>query len=174
MIGIKDFGMPRCCVNCQMCDAYEKGMCVITDTECEDMYSKRNDDCPLVEIIEPDDCVSREAILNELSKWDWQDLYLPIHFKELIIDELPSVQPKRDKGEWIPIKSLKDIPQGKEILVCDCDGLIKIGYAVTYRFKGFDKEDDVRVSDSGGDRIKGIVAYMPLPKPYKADKGDKE
>ena len=50
MVGIKDFGMPSCCVNCQMCDAYEKGMCVITDTECDDMYSQRNNDCPLVEI----------------------------------------------------------------------------------------------------------------------------
>ena len=64
MIGIKDFGMPSCCVNCQMCDAYEKGMCVITDTECEDMYSKRNADCPLVEITESDDCVSRADLME--------------------------------------------------------------------------------------------------------------
>lgn len=126
-------------------------------------------------LTESDDCVSREAVIKLVKKGEYDITGKTDN--EMFCEEvnkLPSVQPKRDKGEWIPIKSLKDIPQGKEILVCDCDGLIKIGYAVTYRFKGFDKEDDIRVSDSGGDRIKGIVAYMPLPKPYKADKGDKE
>ena len=41
------------------------------------------------------DAISREAVLDKLNEWDWQDLYLPIHFKEYIIDELPSVQPSR-------------------------------------------------------------------------------
>ena len=41
-----------------------------------------------------EDAVSRQAILDKLNEWEWQELYLPIHFKENIIDELPSVQPK--------------------------------------------------------------------------------
>lgn len=40
-----------------------------------------------------EDCISRQAVIDELNKWDWQELYLPIHFKENIIDVLPSVQP---------------------------------------------------------------------------------
>ena len=34
------------------------------------------------------DLISREAVLDELNKWDWQELYLPIHFKENIIDAM--------------------------------------------------------------------------------------
>lgn len=40
-----------------------------------------------------EDCISRQAVIDELNKWDWQELYLPIHFKENIIDVLPNVQP---------------------------------------------------------------------------------
>ena len=43
--------------------------------------------------IECEDAISREAVLEKLNEWDWQELYLPIHFKEYIIDELPSVTP---------------------------------------------------------------------------------
>lgn len=40
-----------------------------------------------------EDCISRKAVLDALNKWDWQELYLPVHFKD-IIDDLPSIQPK--------------------------------------------------------------------------------
>lgn len=46
------------------------------------------------------DLISRQAVLDELEKWDWQDLYLPIHFKQ-ILDDVPSV---KNKGEWIESK----------------------------------------------------------------------
>lgn len=49
-----------------------------------------------------EDAISRQAVLEELSKWDWQELYLPIHFKENIIDVVPSVNPQEPKtGRWI-------------------------------------------------------------------------
>lgn len=41
------------------------------------------------------DLISRQAVLDELEKWDWQELYLPIHFKQ-ILDDVPSVE---NKGE---------------------------------------------------------------------------
>ena len=43
------------------------------------------------------DLISRQAVLDELEKWDWQELYLPIHFKQ-ILDDVPSAE---NKGEWI-------------------------------------------------------------------------
>lgn len=47
------------------------------------------------------DLISRQAAIAKLfSKLDPQDLYLPIHFKNFVLDELPSVQPKT--GRWIP------------------------------------------------------------------------
>ena len=48
------------------------------------------------------DLISRQAVLDELEKWDWQDLYLPIHFKQ-ILDDLPSAE---NKGEWIYDKGI--------------------------------------------------------------------
>lgn len=58
------------------------------------------------------DLISRQAVLDELEKWDWQDLYLPIHFKQ-ILDNVPSVE---NKGEWVKIQSGdKDFP---ESIVC--------------------------------------------------------
>ena len=95
MIGIKDFGMPSCCVNCQMCDAYEKGMCVITDTECEDMYSKRNADCPLVEITESDDCVSRADLMEMIELMTDIKGNTVYVVRDSDIRKMPSVQPKR-------------------------------------------------------------------------------
>lgn len=47
-----------------------------------------------------EDAISREAVIEKLNEWDWQELYLPIHFKEHIIDELPPVTPSRRKGRW--------------------------------------------------------------------------
>ena len=41
------------------------------------------------------DLISRQAVLDELEKWDWQDLYLPIHFKQ-ILDDIPSVENKEE------------------------------------------------------------------------------
>ena len=48
-----------------------------------------------------DDLISRQALLDKLNEWDWQELYLPSHFKELIVDEVPSVQPKQKIGLWV-------------------------------------------------------------------------
>lgn len=45
--------------------------------------------------------IKKEDVLAELNKWEWQELYLPIHFKENILDVLPTYSfPDREKGEW--------------------------------------------------------------------------
>ena len=44
-----------------------------------------------------DDLIRRQDAIDALSQWDWQDMYLPIHFKQLL-EELPSAQ---KKGHWI-------------------------------------------------------------------------
>lgn len=51
-----------------------------------------------------DDLISRQEVLNKLNKLDQQELYLPCHFKEYIIEEVPSVQLKT--GRWFDIGSL--------------------------------------------------------------------
>ena len=123
-----------------------------------------------------EDCISRKAVLDALNKWDWQELYLPVHFKDMI-DDLPSIQ----LNKWIPLKTrpmteeettfyrdwseygaeIFDCPlpdDGQEVLVSwggmvcvdtfvkDCDGCY---------FEGVDIDD--------------VVAWMPLPEAYKGD-----
>lgn len=53
MVGIKDFGMPNCCMNCEMFDG-EYGNCdIIGDTQDFEYQWNENRpfDCPLVEAI---------------------------------------------------------------------------------------------------------------------------
>ena len=38
------------------------------------------------------DLISRQAVIDAMATWDWQELYLPIHFKQLL-EEIPSAQP---------------------------------------------------------------------------------
>jgi hypothetical protein len=75
MVGIKDFGMPSCCMNCEMLDG-EYGNCdIIGDTQdFEYQYDEnRPFDCPLVEVIPKADYENRlkadmVAMLTELKK----------------------------------------------------------------------------------------------------------
>jgi hypothetical protein len=46
------------------------------------------------------DLISRQAAIEAMSSWEWQELYLPVHFKQLL-EELPSAEPKRGKWEDI-------------------------------------------------------------------------
>lgn len=46
------------------------------------------------QIVEQEPCtdaISRQAAIDAMATWDWQELYLPIHFKQLL-EELPSFQ----------------------------------------------------------------------------------
>ena len=59
------------------------------------------------------DLISRQAVLDELEKWDWQELYLPIHFKENILDNLPTYsfpEVVHIKNEEELLKRLKECP----------------------------------------------------------------
>ena len=66
------------------------------------------DNLPSAEKTQPQatdgDLISRTDLLKELEKWDWQELYLPIHFKELV-DELPSAE---KTAEWKPLDKEKE------------------------------------------------------------------
>ena len=53
------------------------------------------------------DLISRQAVLDELEKLDWQELYLPIHFKQ-ILDNVPSVESKVMKKSCSTCKNNDD------------------------------------------------------------------
>ena len=62
------------------------------------------------------DYIERQAAIDAMNTWDWQELYLPIHFKQLL-EELPSAEPIRKKGNWI----IHD--ESANAYECSCCGL---------------------------------------------------
>lgn len=102
------------------------------------------------------DLISRQAVLDELEKWDWQDLYLPIHFKQ-ILDDVPSVE---NKGEWIPV--IERLPEEhEEVLTCSLGGFIAIqSIELNYWENQHGEWSD----------MDEVIAWQPLPEPYKAEK----
>ena len=107
---------------------------------------------------ETDDLISRQAVLDELEKWDWQDLYLPIHFKQ-ILDDVPSVE---NKGEWIPCS--ERVPKtSDDVLACDGVDVFVAWYATKGAWQGWNSHD------KNYDKNTPIIAWMPLPEPYNPD-----
>lgn len=103
------------------------------------------------------DLISRQAVLDELEKWDWQDLYLPIHFKQ-ILDDVPSVE---NKGEWIPVS--EGLPE---------DGtwnLFTDGKSISVERYKMDVIDHF-FPNGRWFEFKDVIAWQPLPEPYKAEK----
>ena len=69
-----------------------------------------------------DDLISRQEVLNKLNKLDQQELYLPCYFKEYIIEEVPSVQPKT--GRWEPLFGTI----GKVFKCSECSATVTVAY----------------------------------------------
>ena len=111
--------------------------------------------------------IDRDELYKALAQWDWQDLYLPVHFKELV-DELPVQRSYEDgvrKGyedavrhyakmalkQWIPVS--EGLPKEKGI------------YPV-WTAKGFGDHLSTSYWDGNGWSLR-VVAWMPKPEPYK-------
>ena len=45
--------------------------------------------------------IDADALIDALGGWDWQELYLPVHFKDFIIDEAPTI-------DAVPVVRCKD------------------------------------------------------------------
>lgn len=133
--------------------------------------------------------INRDDVYKALSSLDWQDLYLPVHFKE-IIDDIP------DSPQWIPVKfrpmdeeekqSIKPYLEehyGYTLDECDCIlfdcPMPDDGQEVWVCSKCGNVWQDSCVIDEGigleenGDWL-DIVAWMPFerPKPWKGEAND--
>jgi len=69
-----------------------------------------------------EDAISRQAAIDAMATWDWQELYLPIHFKQLL-EDLPSVSTEKT-GRWIAKEAYsEDKAMGftEQIVCSNCD-----------------------------------------------------
>ena len=57
--------------------------------------------------------IDADALIAKMpTVMDMQDVYLPIHFKEWLIDEAPSIDIEPKRGEWIVHKERAEVKDG--------------------------------------------------------------
>ena len=110
--------------------------------------------------------IDADAMIDRLKEWDTKDktdkaLY---NFTLNRINEQPTIQPE---PHWIPVTENCDcdLMDNEEVLVFQKDGTIngQIRHAMFYDFNGKKKF----VTWEEGITIYNVLAYMPLPEPYK-------
>jgi hypothetical protein len=116
--------------------------------------------------LKPYQCVSINKKLYEVNKKEWDScLECAKEHRQLAtwLKELKQLKEQMNSSdepnEWIPLS--KEMPIiGEDVLLCDLDGDIYISYLHIGGRWGF---------EYCGNEIKNIVAWMPLPLPYKAE-----
>ena len=114
-----------------------------------------------------EDCISRHAVLEQLNAYCKNNCKYTEAEQDVmcracdtgscieLIEDVPSVAPARPKSEWIPVS--ERLPEwGERVLTIDNDGDYEINHIM-------DDEYDEWFYDYD------IIAWMPLPEPYKAE-----
>ena len=137
-------------------------------------------DLPSVKPIEPcEDCISIKDAINAIyglhtgGKEAVEQESVFDHYSEALhdavyaIEELPSVKPTRTKGEWIPTS--ERLPKAGEY-IGDVDKYYLVqneyGDMLVARYTHSEYWEQIYQLQPIGDKI---VAWMPLPEPYKAE-----
>ena len=159
MIAIKDMEIPKSCGDCNFCDS--EGDCIILLENVEHDYTEneRYDYCPLIEIEQSEDCVSRQAVIDIFNRIRLTKLeYLQT---KKTLKELPPVIPTQ---RWIPVS--ERLPEEETtVLICTDQGDIDTSRIFSYS----DGEWEWFASSwCYGE----IIAWMPLPEPYIESEGE--
>lgn len=172
---IKGMEMPRNCMACdfEQVDEYE------LSTECSLIYKGhtykcrtegRLPDCPLVEIAEVQDAVSRQAAIDlvnfECGKWTGLAKTI-----ENGINGLPSPQPEQ---RWIPVTKDTLPVKGKVVIVKGKTGTWDFG---TYRgYSHVIGEGDIHLWEWKKNTLKRVYWWMykdgALPEPYGGEQDE--
>ena len=103
------------------------------------------------------DLISRQAVIDALSQYPFEKVVNCIS----IIEEFPSAQPEQ---QWIPCSERP--PDKKDDYLCSYDGC-----AVTDICEyDPDRKEWGFFYDGGWKVVSNVIAWMPLPEPYKAER----
>jgi len=139
-----------------------------SDYKCWDNRLTHDEALELCHILEQkycEDCVSRKAVLDTLNKMDSvldEDRTVET-YKELLTacyNDLPSVTPEHKK-EWIPCS--ERLPKEEGLYLVSVKNEHDRRYSKTCWFHG----------DDNWFARQDVVAWMPLPEPYKAESEEK-
>ena len=104
------------------------------------------------------DLISRQAAIDAIMG-EPTDAHYPSWYAERL-EQMPSAQPEQ---RWIPVSETVDVPE-HEVLACDKYGTELIGFIC--------KDDEQWMCESDECIMCDVVAWMPLPEPYKGGEQD--
>lgn len=139
----------------------------ITDCTVEEYISRLRDKLsklPSINVTTNEDCISREGLLKAFKDECRGECDNCHHFRKddgeykcRLIADFPSVTPKK-KTCWIPVN--ERLPEiGIDVLACDIEGIIYMCHRTPHDNYFY----------AWGCKIKDIIAWIPLPKPYKTE-----
>ena len=126
------------------------------------------------------DAISRQAMHIELEKWITYGEYKYSTATQYLydrIDGLPPVKPAEKAGHWIPVS--ERLPEDYTDVIATVEEHYKdeIGYFVFPQARYSREYGWEWPYEAGTDYwtgLNGVVAWMPLPEPYKESPTDKE
>ena len=202
MVAIKDIDMPK---SCGECNCSGTGVCKKwVSLNGYDLGKKRADDCPLIEIEQSENCVSRQAvidaILEDSKRTGINHRYTSSANMRNEIDDIKALLPVTPTQRWISVSERLPICEQKVLVLAlsykkthvittgmyedgslsECDS---VWHWEDIDFEKWDDENDCGIIPEGWyeyheynpDGILNyaidnkVIAWQPLPKPYKAD-----
>ena len=110
--------------------------------------------------------IEKEVLIRKLNAWDSKAHGIP-NYAWRVINELPTVSfPNREKGEWIPVS--ERLPEERRSVLVWCPRYKNIYCAYLEKEQWWIFGAFVQIVPNE------VIAWTPLPEPYKAESEDKE
>ena len=114
----------------------------------------------VIAVVPCGDAISRQAVDDAIYDYSRS---CDVNYQQIMefIDKIPTVTPQT---RWIPVS--EKLPDEKDYcLCCDKDGYITIGFVSKWSKQWCFDDPEVDID---------VIAWMPLPEPYKAESEDEK